>query len=457
MSFVEKLGDAVWNPWLLGLFLVVGGYFSLRTGFFQLFNCRLWLRASLGGIFKRKSRGSKSGVTQLQAMATALAATIGTGSIAGVATAVYFGGPGAVFWMWISAFLGMMTSFAEKTLAVRYRRLSKEGWKGGPMCYMEDGLGMKWLAQVFSAALVLQTLTGGGMVQANSIATTLNASFGWDRFLIGVVTALLTGIVVLGGIKRIGRVSELLVPVMALLFIGGGLVVLVFNRHAIPGALHDIIHYAFQPKAVMGGYSAAAALRYGVARGVFTNEAGMGSSSIAHAAAEVNEPAEQGMRGIFEVFFATLVICTISALVILTSGVYTVEGALNTIATGMVSDKAVGAPLTVASFAVVLGKHGFTLVSACLVMFAFTSLLGAGFYGQRGLESLLGGKAALRIYQAVFLLSIVVGSVGEVTSVWALTDLCNGLLALPNLIALLLLSPEVLRLLDEWIKKQKAC
>jgi len=450
MNFAVRFSDAIWNPWLLGLFLFVGAYFSLRTGFFQLFHFRTWMRVSLGGMGRR---GGKNGVSQLQAMATALAATIGTGSIAGVATAIFFGGPGAVFWMWLSAFLGMMTSFAEKSLAIRYRRLTPDGWKGGPMCYMENGLGMKGLARVFSAALVLQTLTGGGMVQANSIATTLNASFGWNRLLIGAVAALATGIVVLGGIKRIGTVSELLVPVMALLFIGGGVAVLIVNRHAIPGALHDIVHYAFQPKAVLGGYSASTALRYGVARGIFTNEAGMGSSAIAHAAAETSEPAEQGMRGIFEVFVATLVICTISAMVILTSGVYTVQGALNTIAAGNLSDKAVGAPLTAASFAVVLGKHGFTLVSVCLVMFAFTSLLGAGFYGQRGLESLTDSKAILCVYQIVFLLSILAGSVGGVSNVWAIADLCNGLLALPNLVALLLLSPEVVRLLRAWTEK----
>ena len=452
MNFASKLSDAIWNPWLLGLFLLVGTYFSLRTGFFQLFHCRDWLRISLGGM---RRQGNRNGISQIQTMATALAATIGTGSIAGIATAIFFGGPGAVFWMWVSAFLGMMTSFAEKSLAIRYRRLTPEGWKGGPMCYIEDGLGMKGLARIFSAALVLQTLTGGGMVQANSIAVTLNSAFGWNRVLIGITAALVTGIVIVGGIKRIGAVSELLVPVMALVFIGGGVVVLVANRHAIPGAIRDVVYYAFQPKAVLGGYSVSTALRYGVARGIFTNEAGMGSSAIAHAAAEESTPAEQGMRGIFEVFFATFVICTISALVILTSGMYSVQGALNTIATGNLSDKAIGAPLTAASFAAVLGKHGFTLVSVCLVLFAFTSLLGAGFYGQRGLESLVEGKGALRGYQCIFLAAIIVGSIEEVAEVWALTDLCNGLLSFPNLVALLFLSPEVIRIWKEWSSKKR--
>lgn len=452
MNFLVSMGDALWNPWLLGAVLAVGGYFSLRTGFFQLFHIRSWLCTSCRGML-RKGAG-KSGVTQLQAMSTALAATIGTGSIAGVATAIFFGGPGAVFWMWISAVLGMMTSFAEKSLAIKYRRRNGCGWSGGPMCYMEDGLGMKGMACFYSAALVVQTLSGGAMVQANSIASALNAAFGWNRAIVGMVIALAVGIVILGGIRRIGTVSECMVPVMGLLFVGGGVAVLIVNRHAIPDALNDIIRYAFQPKSVLGGYSASTALRYGVARGVFTNEAGMGSSAIAHAAAEHSDPAEQGMGGIFEVFVATLVICTISALAILTSGLYTVQGALHTLETGKLSDRAVGAPLTAASFAAVLGKHGFTLVSVCSVMFAFTSLLGMEFYGQRGVETLTAGKTAMRVYQIVYLLSIIGGSIGAVTNVWGIADLCNGLLALPNLVALVLLSPEVMRIFKVYMHEK---
>lgn len=454
MDFLLRLSEALWDPVLLMGFLLLGGYFTLRSGFFQIRGVRLWMGAALGGLRRKKSGREGGGVTQLQAMATALAATIGTGSIAGVATAVFFGGPGAVFWMWVSAFVGMMTGFVEKTLAVRYRRRSRDGgWEGGPMCYMEDGLGMKGLARIFSAALLLQTLTGGSMVQANSIAASLNAALGWDRLAVGLVTALAVGTVVLGGIGRIGRVSELLVPLMALLFLGGGGVVLAVRRAALPGALVQIVTCAFQPKAVVGGYSMGTALRYGVARGVFTNEAGMGSSAVAHAAARVDDPAEQGLWGIFEVFLATLLVCSVTALVILTSGVYTTEGALSAIQAGTVPDAMTGAPLTAASFAVVLGRGGELLVALCLVMFAFTSLLGAGFYGQRGVESLGGGRRALRIYRLLFLAAIAAGSVGQVTEVWRLTDLFNGLLALPNLIALLLLSPEALRLLKDLRKK----
>jgi len=455
MDFLGQVGGALWDPWLLGLFLAAGGYFSLRTGFFQLFGLRLWLRTSIGGMLRRKQGGKRGGVTQLQAMATALAATIGTGSIAGVATAIFFGGPGAVFWMWVSAFLGMMTGCMEKMLAVRYRRRGPEGFVGGPMCYMEDGLGWSGMAKLFSAALILQTLTGGSMVQANSIAAVLYSSFGWNKAAVGLVIAAVVGVVVLGGIRRIGRVSELLVPLMAVLFIGGGAAVLFAHRAAVPAVLSDVVHYAFQPKAILGGYSMGTALRYGVARGVFTNEAGMGSSAVAHAAADVDEPAEQGMWGIFEVFLATLVICTVTALVILTSGLYTPEGALRVIRLGEVPDSMTGAPLTAAAFATVLGRGGELLVAVCLVMFAFTSLLGAGFYGQRGVEGLSGGRRSLLAYRALFLVSMFAGSVGEVTSVWQLTDLCNGLLALPNLIALLALSHRALELFRDYEKRHR--
>ena len=446
MTFLARLGDGLWSPWLLGLFLAVGGYYSFRTGFFQLFGARTWWRTTAGTLLRKKRGGGRGGVTQLQALSTALAATIGTGSIAGVATAIFFGGPGAVFWMWVSAFLGMMTSCAEKTLAVRYRRPGPDGWQGGPMCYMADGLGLRRLAGIFSAALIAQTLTGGSMVQANSIASALHDAFGWSRLAVGLAAAAVTGAVVLGGIRRVGRVSELLVPAMAVLFLGGGLAVLAARWQAIPAALEAIVTGAFRPAAAVGGYSMGAALRFGIARGVFTNEAGMGTSAVAHAAADVEEPAEEGMWGIFEVFVATILICSVTALVILTGGVYTESGAQAAIRAGAVSGELVGAPLTSASFAAVLGEWGPALVSVCLLLFAFTSLLGAGFYGQRGIESLGGGRRALWCYRCVFLAAIVMGSVGELTAVWQLTDLCNGLTALPNLIALLLLSPEFFRI-----------
>ena len=324
MVFLERLGGWIWNPWLLGGFLLLGLYYSLRSGFFQVFECRLWLRATLGSLLRKRGRGNGKGLTQFQALSTALASTIGTGSIAGVATAIFYGGPGAVFWMWVSAFLGMMTGCAEKTLAVRYRQRNGAGaWQGGPMDYMERGLKLRPLAMSFSLFCVCASIGGGDMVQSNSIATSLEHAFGWDRLAVGCVTAVLTGLVILGGIGRIGRVSEKLVPVMALLFLGGGVLVLARHAVAIPAALTEIFTQALTPKAALGGgmgYGMAAAMRYGVARGVFTNEAGLGSSAMAHAAADVDEPAEEGMWGLFEVFIATLLVCTVTALVILVSG-----------------------------------------------------------------------------------------------------------------------------------------
>ena len=456
MPWLARLGDAIWCPWMLGLFLMVGLYYSLRTGFFQIFRWKVWWKTTAGSLFRRRRR-ARGGISQLQALSTALAATIGTGSIAGVATAVFFGGPGAVFWMWVSAVLGMLTGCAEKTLAVRYREKPAEGgWQGGPMCYIRDGLGNKWLAAAFSVLCVAQTLAGGNLVQANSIAVSLNSTFGVSKLAVGIVTAALAGVVTLGGIGRIGQVSEKLVPAMAALFIGGGAVVLAAHAEAIPGAFRDIVRYAFQPKAVLGGYSMGTAMRFGIARGVFTNEAGLGTSAIAHAAADVDDPAEQGMWGIFEVFAATIVVCSVTALVILTSGVYSASYAQAAIRCGNIPEQMLGAPLTGSAFATVFGPLGPVLVSVCLLLFAFTSLLGSCYYGQRGIEFLTGKPWALNCYRGAYLAMIVLGCLGDVTAVWQLVDVIDGLLALPNLTALLLLSPEAVRLIQVYSHKIQA-
>ncbi len=459
MGFLERLGDWIWNPWLLGAFLLLGLYYSVRSGFFQVFECRLWLRTTVGSLFRKRRRGEKKGLTQLQALSTALASTIGTGSIAGVATAIFYGGPGAVFWMWMSAFLGMMTGCAEKTLSVRYRRRGKAGtWQGGPMEYMDQGLGLRPLALIFSLFCVCASIGGGDMVQANSIATALEHAFGWDRMAVGVAVALLTGLVILGGIGRIGRVSEKLVPAMALLFLGGGVAVLAVHAAAIPAVLREIVVSAFTPTAAVGGglgYGMAAAMRYGVARGVFTNEAGLGSSAMAHAAADVKEPAEEGMWGLFEVFIATILVCSVTALVILVSGVYDPAAALAAIEGGGVESGMLGSALSAAAFSTVMGKWGGPFIAVCLLMFAFSSLLGWSYYGERGLEYLTGSTRWTGLYRAVFLAFVVVGSVGEVGAVWQVADICNGMMALPNLAALLLLSPEALRLITQWAEAQK--
>lgn len=449
MTLLSKLADLLWNPWLLGFFLLTGGYYSIRTGFFQIFGLKTWWSSTVGSLLHGERKSCRRGITQFQALSTALAATIGTGSIAGVATAIFYGGPGAVFWMWVSALLGMITGCAEKTLAVRYRERSSDGgWQGGPMYYMDRGLGLKSLAVLFSLFCIAETLIGGNLVQANSISTALEASFGWNRLLVGIVIALLTGAVVLGGIGRIGKVSERLVPGMAVLFLAGGLIVLICNAPALPRALGSIFQQALSPKAACGGYGAAAALRYGVARGVFTNEAGLGTSAMAHAAADVEEPAQQGMWGIFEVFVATLVVCSMTALVILTSGVYDSATALNAIADGTVDNSMLGAPLSAAAFSTVFGPFGGIFVAVCLILFAFTSLLGASYYGEQCLSYLSGSRRCVPFYRMFFLLAIVLGSVGDLSATWLLVDLSNGLMALPNLIALLLLSKEAVELIN---------
>ncbi len=455
MGVVERLTDFMWNPWLLGLFLFTGLFYSVRTGFFQLFGIKRWLRATFGSLLRSGER-SGTGITRFQALATALASTIGTGSIAGVATAIFFGGPGAVFWMWVSALLGMMTGCAEKVLAVRYRRLKPDGtWEGGPMHYLTHGLHSPFLATWFALACVGGALVGGDLVQSNSIAQALHTLFGWDRLFIGLATAGLAGVLLVGGIGRIARFSEVLVPVMALLFLGSGAVVLWVRRAYLPGALKQIVTCALTPAAAVGGvggYAFSAALRYGVARGVFTNEAGMGSSALAHANADTKMPGEQGMWGILEVFAATLVICTMTALVILTTGVYNPAQALTAIRSGDLSGAGVGVPLTAASFAVVLGRAGEWVVSVCLLLFAFSSLLGWSYYGETALGWLVRGRGWKTVWRAVFLGMTVVGSVGEVSLVWQLVDLFTALMALPNLAALLVLSPQIMDCLNSYLK-----
>ena len=458
MGFVERLTDFMWNPWLLGLFLFTGLYYSIRTGFFQLFGAGRWLSATVGSLLHPVKQGG-TGITRFQALATALASTIGTGSIAGVATAIFFGGPGAVFWMWVSALLGMMTGCAEKVLAVRFRRLKPDGtWEGGPMHYLSHGLHSPFLAGWFALACVGGALVGGNLVQSNSIAQALHALFGWDRLVVGLVTAALAGVVLVGGIGRIARFSEFLVPVMGLLFLGSGAVVLWVRRAYLPGALNMIVTSALTPAAVaggVGGYTISAALRYGVARGVFTNEAGMGSSALAHANADTKQPGEQGMWGILEVFVATLLICTMTALVILVSGVYDPAQALDSIRSGDLSGVGIGVPLTAASFAVVLGRGGEWVVSLCLLLFAFSSLLGWSYYGETALGWLVRGGGWKAVWRVVFLGTTVLGSVGEVSLVWQLVDLFTALMALPNLAALLVLSPQIMDSLNTYLKTQK--
>ena len=455
MSLLGRLADMFWNPWLLGLFLFTGLVLTVGSGFFPFRHFSLWWRETAGSLRNPRAAG-RGGLSPFQAVATALGSTIGTGSVAGVAVALYFGGPGAVFWMWVTALLGLSTSCVEKLLAVQYQRPAPGGGRqGGPMFYLRDGLHAPGLAVWFSLACLPATLAGGNLVQAGSIASALDGLLGWDRRLVGLGTALLAGAALLGGMGQVARVSERLAPGMALLYLGGGGLVLLLRAEALPGALAQIFSCAGNPEAALGGgggYALSAALRYGVARGVFTNEAGLGASAMAHGAAQTDCPARQGMWGIFEVFVSTLLVCTVTALAILVSGVYDPELALAQLRTGSVPESALGVPLAERAFSAVLGPAGAWVVALSLVLFAFSSILGWSCYGWQSLCFLTGGTRFRRLYLLVFLGGTVWGAASETATLWELTDLCTALMALPNLAGLLALSPQALASLRAWTR-----
>ena len=441
---ILSFADRLWFPWLLILFLLVGLVYSVGSGFFPLFDCRLWIRQTLGTLHRRPT--ARTGLSSVQALSTALAATTGTGSIAGVAAALHLGGPGAIFWMWITALLGMMTGCAEKILAVRYQRPTLSGTlQGGPMFYLRDGLHAPFLAHWFSLACIPAALAGGNLIQASSMADTMEGLFSTDRLLTGLVTALLCALILAGGLRRIAGCSTLLVPVMALLYLGAGVLILFLRRDQLPAALGAIFTCALSPNSAFGGaagWTLSAALRHGAARAVFASEAGLGTSAMAHGAAQVDHPAEQGMWGILEVFCSTLLTCTVTALVILVS-----EPDLTCPGT---------AQTTAAAFAATLGRPGAWIVAISLLLFAFSSILGWSYYGQQALSFLPGGTRLLPLYRFAFLLTIPLGAVRESASLWTFVDLCDALMAIPNLFALLLLSPEVLSLLHQWKRTKKS-
>lgn len=455
MLQLTHLTDALWNPWLLGLFLLAGLLFSLRTGFFQLTGMRIWMKATLGTLWHPVGRQTGKGISQVQALCTALASTIGTGSIAGVATAIWFGGPGSVFWMWISAILGMMISFVEKTLVICYRKRGADGgWLGGPMYYLRDGLGSRGLAIWFALACLCATFAGGNLVQASSIASSMESAFGLGRWMVGVITAAAAALVMFGGIGRIAGISTLLVPVMAVLYVGGGALVLILRWDRLPEAIGLIFSCALSPWAVFGGgagYTLSSAMRYGIARGVFTNEAGVGTSAMAHSAADVDDPARQGMWGILEVGVSTLLICSVTSLVILVSGVYDPwQGTL-----GKTPECGLGAAMTTSAFSEVLGELGGAVVAISLLLFAFSSILGWSYYGQQCISFLTGKERGGKLYQVLFLLCILWGSLMDSTGVWILVDFCNAMTAIPNMTGLLFLSGKSLSALEHWRRMEE--
>ena len=455
----DKVNGFVWGPIMLVFFLFVGFLFTIRTKVFQVSHFKYWIDVSFLNIFRKKEvrkTSDKHAISQFQSLCTALAATIGTGNIAGVATAIAAGGPGAIFWMWLSAFLGTMTNFAENTLGIKYRSKNAKGeWVGGAMYYIEKGLGWKWLAIIFSIFCALASFGIGNMSQVNSIAGGLQNSFGIDPRITAVVLMILVALVILGGIKRIASVAEKVVPFMALAYILGGLIVICCNITAVPAAFALIFHEAFNFKAATGGvvgYGISIAMRKGISRGVFSNEAGLGSSVMVHSASDVKEPVVQGMWGIFEVFADTLVVCTITALVILTSGVYDMGAYTQAIAAG--ENVVSGAALTSNAFASII-PHGDKFVAISVMLFAFSTVLGWSFYGERAIGYLFGDKA-VPIYKIIFIAIIYLGCTASLDLVWGISDTFNGLMAIPNLIAITLLSGQVISMTKEYIDRVKS-
>lgn len=426
------------------IFLVlVGLWFTVGTGFWQIRNFGKIFKKTFGSMFKKQT---KDGISPFQAMSTALASTVGTGNIAGVATAITAGGPGAIFWMWISSFLGMMTKFAEVALAVHFRKKDDRGeWVGGPMYTIERGMGKKWkwLAVVFSVLCMSASLGVGNITQVNTMAHTLSNSFGVSPLTTGIVTAILAGFVILGGVKTIAQVSEFLVPFMSGIYIiASALVLIAFSQNIIP-VFKTIFIEAFNPGAAVGGvcgYTVQKALNMGFRRGIFSNEAGLGSAPIAHASAQTRQPVEQGMWGAVEVFVDTIVLCTLTALVILCSGAY------NPLGFGGLD----GAALTTKGFELALGDFGGGVISICTALFALATVFGWSLYGERCCVYLFKARRAKYLYRFFYIILLIPGALMNVDAVWMIADFLNGLMAAPNLISLIVLSPVVFSLIKKY-------
>ncbi len=566
---VESVNNAVngfvWGVPMLVLIISTGIFMSVRTGFFQVTKVKHWFGSTLFAIFKKKSvtkTDDKKAISQFQALATALAATIGTGNIAGVATAIVIGGPGAVFWMWVSAFFGMMTNFSEKVLGIYFRKKNSKGeWSGGAMYYIEEGLkdkkGIRHIAKplsvLFAIFCVLASFGIGNMTQMNSISSAMTSNFNIPAIVTGIVLAIITALIVIGGIKRIASVSEKLVPFMALFYVVGCLIIFISNYEQIPYVFSSIFKSAFNFSSVaggIGGYVVMRAATMGFKRGIFSNESGLGSSVIVHASSDVKEPVIQAMWGIFEVFFDTLVVCTLTAFVILSSpskaqpfesamqnistetqyfqiassnsdklidnnyaetprvakasaaeGTYTeytaktvygqeltvklmnegtgseesdfvfvnvmsvkgvqgkntdgsamVDESGNPVITKVVIEPVNGVPLVTYAFSLRFGKIAGRILAVAILLFAFTTVLGWSFYGTKALEYLFGGKAVM-VYKIIFIPFIVIGCVLDLSLAWDIADTLNGLMAIPNLIGVLLLSPIVVKVTRNYINR----
>ncbi len=438
-ELIKQLNGVVWGPAMLVLIL--------GTGLFLMIGLRLMPLARLVYGFRMLWRGrhgvGEGDITPFNALMTSLSATIGTGNIAGVATAIFWGGPGALFWMWCTALVGMATKYAEAVLAVKYRELDEEGNHiGGPMFYIKNGLGKSWawLGTVFAIFGALAGFGIGNTVQANSVADALNSNFSLPTLATGIVMAVLVGLVLIGGIRRIAEVAGKLVPLMAAAYIGGGLLVLLLHAAEIPAAIALIVKHAFTPTAATGGFAGAGvllAIQWGVARGIFSNEAGLGSAPIAHAAAETDNPVRQGTVAMLGTFIDTIIVCSITGLVIIVTGVW--------------NSGETGASLSRLAFESALPGTGGHVVTVGLALFAFTTLLGWSFYGEKCVEYLFGVRSIMP-FRLFWIMAIPIGATANLKFTWLVADTLNALMALPNLIALLLLSPVVFKLTREYFR-----
>ena len=433
VDIINTVNGWAWGPPMLLLIAITGLFLTIGLKAYPILNVKKGFSLLWSG---RKAKG-EGDISGFNALMTSLSATIGTGNIAGVATAIAMGGPGALFWMWMIALVGMATKYAEAVLAVHYREQDENGnFVGGPMYYIKNGLGdnWKWMAAAFAFFGMIAGFGIGNGVQANSVADVMHNSFDIPELASGIIMAILAALVLLGGIKRIATVAGKLVPFMAITYIIAGLILLVINFERIPEAFSTIITHAFTPISAVGGFAGAtvwAALRFGIARGVFSNEAGLGSAPIAHAAAQTNNPVQQGTIAMLGTFIDTLVICTITGLVIVSSGVWQTGES--------------GATLTSLAFSEGLPAIGEYIVTFGLIVFAFTTLLGWSFYGEKCAEYLFGVKSII-IFRVIWVIAIPVGATFQLDLAWLVADTLNALMALPNLVALLLLSPVVFKL-----------
>ena len=437
-TFISSASNLVWGVPMLVLLVGTGLYLTIR-----LKGMQFWALGHAIKLIFQKEENAKGDITHFQALMTALAATVGIGNIVGVATAITFGGPGAVFWMWITGLVGMATKYSEAILAVKYREKGENGYKGGPMYYLAKGANMPKLGFLFALFTVLASFGIGNMTQSNAVANAMSSQFATPTWVTGIVLLTITSFVILGGIKSIGKTTKYLIPIMIVVYLSTALIIIFMNFDKVGAAFGMIFHYAFNPIATGGGFvgaAVAAAIRYGIARGVFSNESGLGSAPIAAAAAKTSDPVKQALVSMTQTFIDTLVVCTMTALIILMAPIWSTGGSAG--------------ELTLKSFEFFLGDFGALVVVFATVLFGYSTILGWSYYGERAFEYIFGDKS-VKIYRVVFVSFVLVGAMLELKLVWNFSDLANGLMAIPNLIALLLLSKIISEETNRYFKTIK--